>query len=57
MDSFSEEELVVVYLGITSYVARTRGKQNQRGDMLSMFPSFPLSTQAFHPIFFCRLAY
>lgn len=40
VDSFSEEELVVVYLGVTSYVAETRGKQNQRGDMLSMFSSY-----------------
>lgn len=37
VDSFTEEDLVMVYLGITSYVAETRGKQNQRGDMLGMF--------------------
>ena len=36
VDSYSEEDLVLVYLGITSYVAEARGKQNQRGDMLGM---------------------
>lgn len=46
VDSFSENELVVIYLGITSYVAKTRGKQNQRGDMLSTSAPFPHSTQA-----------
>lgn len=36
VDSYSEEDIVLVYLGTTSYVAETRGKQNQRGDMLGM---------------------
>ncbi|SPN97377.1 related to TfdA family oxidoreductase [Cephalotrichum gorgonifer] len=34
VDLFSDEDLVIVYLGVTSYIAEKRGKQNQRGDML-----------------------
>jgi hypothetical protein len=56
VDSFSEKELVIVYLGITSYVAETRGKQNQRGDMLGAFPddtqATPSPLSQFSPILF-----
>ncbi|KAJ1327397.1 TauD/TfdA family dioxygenase [Microdochium nivale] len=33
-DSYSVEDLTVVYLGISSYVGERRGKQDQRGSML-----------------------
>ena len=45
VDFFSEDEL-----GVTSYVAKTRGKQNQRGDMLSTPLSLSLSRTS-SPIF------
>lgn len=35
-DTYAMEDLTVVYLGITSYVGERRGKQDQRGSMLSM---------------------
>ena len=35
-DAYSLEDFTVVYLGITSHVAERRGKQDQRGSMLSM---------------------
>lgn len=34
-DAFSIEDLTVVYLGISSYIGERRGKQDQRGSMLS----------------------
>ncbi|CAI4215290.1 unnamed protein product [Parascedosporium putredinis] len=34
VDSFDNDNGITVSLGITSYVAPTRGKQNQRGDMI-----------------------
>lgn len=35
MEEFSHDDLVTIYLGITSYVAEKRGKQNQEGVMMS----------------------
>lgn len=35
-DVYALEDLTVVYLGISSYVGERRGKQDQRGSMLSM---------------------
>ena len=35
-DAYSLEDFTVVYLGITSYVAERRGKQDQRGSILSV---------------------
>jgi len=37
-NDFSVEDFTVIYLGITSYVAERRGKQDQRGSMLSTKP-------------------
>ncbi|VUC33980.1 unnamed protein product [Clonostachys rosea] len=34
IDHLSAEQLAVVYLGVTSYVASVRGKQDQRGSMI-----------------------
>lgn len=39
-DIYSPEDLVTVYLGISSYVAEKRGKQDQRGSMISLFSHF-----------------
>jgi hypothetical protein len=36
IDSFNPVDLIVLYLGLTSYIAEKRGKQNQRGAMLSL---------------------
>lgn len=36
VDQFSSEDLVIVTLGLTSYIASKRGMQDQRGSMLSM---------------------
>lgn len=33
-DKYSNEDLIVVYLGVSSYIAERRGKQDQRGSML-----------------------
>jgi hypothetical protein len=35
-NNFSVEDFTVIYLGITSYIAERRGKQDQRGSMLSI---------------------
>jgi hypothetical protein len=45
-NDFSVEDFTVIYLGITSYVAERRGKQDQRGSMLSMNPSLTLSDRS-----------
>jgi hypothetical protein len=34
-DAYSVEDLTVVYLGLSSYIGERRGKQDQRGSMLS----------------------
>jgi len=34
-DTYSVEDVTVVYLGLSSYVGERRGKQDQRGSMLS----------------------
>ena len=34
-DSFSAEDFIIIYLGISTYIAEKRGKQDQRGSMLS----------------------
>lgn len=34
-DDYSIEELTTIYLGVSSYIAERRGKQDQRGSMLS----------------------
>jgi hypothetical protein len=34
VDAFSPEDLAAVYLGLSSYIAERRGKQDQRGTML-----------------------
>jgi hypothetical protein len=34
-EDYELEDLTVIYLGISSYVAERRGKQDQRGSMLS----------------------
>ncbi|KAI1484381.1 hypothetical protein F5X96DRAFT_693150 [Biscogniauxia mediterranea] len=34
VDKYSPDDLVIVYLGITSYIGETRGKQNQEGVMM-----------------------
>ena len=36
-DNLSVEDSTVVYLGLSSYIGGRRGKQDQRGSMLSMF--------------------
>jgi hypothetical protein len=33
-DAFSAEDFAVIYLGVSSYIAERRGKQDQRGSML-----------------------
>lgn len=33
-DAFSAEDLAIVYLGVSSYIAPSRGKQDQRGSMI-----------------------
>lgn len=35
-DAYTMEDLTVVYLGISSYIGERRGKQDQRGSMLSI---------------------
>ncbi|KAI6088146.1 hypothetical protein F4821DRAFT_269105 [Hypoxylon rubiginosum] len=35
VEEFSHDDLVTIYLGITSYVAEKRGKQNQEGVMMT----------------------
>jgi len=44
-DAYSVEDLTVVYLGVSSYIGERRGKQDQRGSMLSKIsqPPFPSS--------------
>jgi hypothetical protein len=37
-DAYTMEDLTVVYLGISSYIGERRGKQDQRGSMLSTVP-------------------
>jgi hypothetical protein len=36
-DAYPLEDLTVVYLGVSSYVGERRGKQDQRGSMLSEY--------------------
>lgn len=38
-DAYTVEDLTVVYLGISSYIGERRGKQDQRGSMLSAMPT------------------
>lgn len=42
IDSLTPEDLTAVYLGISSYIAGRRGKQDQKGSMLSEFPGIPI---------------
>lgn len=42
-DAFSLEHFTVIYLGVSSYIAERRGKQDQRGSMLSRFPDLTIS--------------
>lgn len=45
-EAYSVEDLTVVYLGISSYIGERRGRQDQRGSMLSKIfprPSHPPS--------------
>ena len=35
-DTLSVEDSTLIYLGLSSYIAERRGKQDQRGSMLSM---------------------
>ena len=35
ISQFTPDDLATVYLGLTSYVAERRGKQNQQGTMMS----------------------
>ena len=39
-EEYSVEDLTVVYLGVSSYVAERRGKQDQRGSVLRMWKTF-----------------
>ncbi|KAI9660053.1 MAG: hypothetical protein M1821_001405 [Bathelium mastoideum] len=41
-EKYSATDLIVVYLGISSYIAERRGKQDQRGSMLGRLPMFCL---------------
>jgi hypothetical protein len=34
-DTFSAEDITVIYLGVSSYIGEGRGKQDQRGSKLS----------------------
>lgn len=34
-DAFSVEDLMTIYLGVSSYIGENRGKQDQRGSKLS----------------------
>jgi hypothetical protein len=34
-EAWSTEDLTVIYLGLASYIGETRGKQDQRGSMIS----------------------
>lgn len=36
-EAYSAEDFTIVYLGVSSYIAETRGKQDQRGSMLSEY--------------------
>jgi hypothetical protein len=35
-DAYAIEDLTIIYLGLSSYIGERRGKQDQRGSMLSM---------------------
>lgn len=35
VDAYAVDDMTIVYLGISSYVAERRGKQDHRGSMLS----------------------
>jgi hypothetical protein len=41
-DAYPLEDLTVVYLGISSYIGERRGKQDQRGSMLSTMPALKM---------------
>lgn len=41
---FSPEDNLIIFLGVSSYIGSTRGRQDEDGNMLSMFP--PLWTFA-----------
>lgn len=43
-DAFSIEDFTVMYLGVSNYIAERRGKQDQRGSMLSMEHRLEYST-------------
>lgn len=34
VDAFKPDDLAIIYIGVSSYVAERRGKQDQRGSML-----------------------
>lgn len=36
LDNYTEEEIVTIFLGTSSYIAERRGKQDHRGSMLSV---------------------
>lgn len=46
IDSLTPEDLTAVYLGISGYIAGRRGKQDQKGSMLSRFIGISLSAPA-----------
>lgn len=43
VNALSPDDLTTVYLGLTSYIAEKRGKQNQEGTMMSMLPGLAIS--------------
>jgi hypothetical protein len=36
-DDWSVEDVTIIYLGIANYIGETRGKQDQRGSMISKY--------------------
>jgi hypothetical protein len=40
--AYSSEDITVIFLGISSYIAERRGKQDQRGSMLSKSHNYAL---------------
>jgi hypothetical protein len=45
-DLYSPEDFASIFLGISSYIAERRGKQDQRGTMMSSWTLFPYRKQA-----------
>jgi hypothetical protein len=42
-DDYSPEDLTIIFLGLSSYIAERRGKQDQRGSMLGKFITLALA--------------